>query len=114
MAKKRRGVPHAELVRFARELERQESSLTVDFAAARAIGLPVVVLKPQSAAVMRKLSRREREVAGCIAEGLRNEQIASRLGIALSTVKDHVHHALEKTGMGSRAELAAAIARAGL
>ncbi len=109
----RSSVPHAELLRFARDVG--EARLTVDFAAAREIGLPVVVLRPaeRGAAQLKRLSKREREVAGHVAEGLRNDQIAALLGISLGTVKDHVHHALHKLGMGSRAELAAAVARAG-
>ncbi|MBL8956382.1 MAG: LuxR family transcriptional regulator [Myxococcaceae bacterium] len=112
VGKKRQSVPHGELVRFAREVA--GSRMTVDFEAAREIGLPVVVLRPAVPEVLMRLTQREREVARWVAEGLRNDQIAAQLGISLGTVKDHVHHALRKTGMGSRAELAAAIARAAL
>ena len=51
------------------------------------------------------LSPREREVALLVADGARNREIAARLGIAESTVKDHVHRSLNKLGCESRAEL---------
>jgi non-specific serine/threonine protein kinase len=54
------------------------------------------------------LSRREREVAELIAAGLSNKQIADRLFIARSTVKDHVHHILQKTALPNRTAVAAA------
>jgi len=38
--------------------------------------------------------------------------IARALGLSLATVKDHVHRALSKTGLSSRAALAAAAVRA--
>lgn len=42
------------------------------------------------------LSSREKEVLRLIAEGLLNKQIASRLGISLCTVKNHMHNILKK------------------
>jgi DNA-binding NarL/FixJ family response regulator len=51
------------------------------------------------------LSDREREVAALVAEGLMNKQIARRLGLSLSTVKNHVHSILGKQGLTSRLEL---------
>ncbi|HEY9519482.1 MAG TPA: response regulator transcription factor [Gemmatimonadales bacterium] len=50
------------------------------------------------------LTRREREVLGLIDSGLSNKEIARRLGIELSTAKNHVHHILEKLGVGRRIE----------
>ena len=44
--------------------------------------------------------------------GLSNKQIAQRLCIELPTVKNHVHHILDKLGVHRRAE-AAAIVRGG-
>ena len=48
------------------------------------------------------LSAREREVMGLIARGLANKQIARTLGIAVCTVKNHVHNLLEKLGVDRR------------
>ena len=53
------------------------------------------------------LSGREREVAGLVAQGLSNLQIAHQLVIGERTVESHVSHALSKLGLTSRAALAA-------
>jgi two-component system nitrate/nitrite response regulator NarL len=55
------------------------------------------------------LTTREREIAALIDEGLSNKEIARRLQIELPTVKNHVHHILEKLGVHRRAEAAALI-----
>jgi DNA-binding NarL/FixJ family response regulator len=49
------------------------------------------------------LTRREREVADLLEQGLPNKQIAAKLGVEISTVKNHVHQILAKlhaTGRG--------------
>jgi two-component system, NarL family, nitrate/nitrite response regulator NarL len=53
------------------------------------------------------LTPREREIARLIARGRSNKEIARELCIELSTVKNHVHHMLEKLGVRGRAEAAA-------
>jgi two-component system, NarL family, nitrate/nitrite response regulator NarL len=53
------------------------------------------------------LTPRERTVVGLIDDGLSNKEIARRLGIELSTVKNHVHHVLEKLHASRRAQAAA-------
>jgi two-component system, NarL family, nitrate/nitrite response regulator NarL len=52
------------------------------------------------------LTRREREIAALIAEGLSNKQIAGRLSIERATVKNHVHNILGKLGVTHRYEVA--------
>jgi two-component system nitrate/nitrite response regulator NarL len=52
------------------------------------------------------LTPREREIVELIALGRSNKQIARELCIELSTVKNHVHHVLEKLGVHRRAEAA--------
>jgi non-specific serine/threonine protein kinase len=52
------------------------------------------------------LTRREREVAALVGEGLHNHQVGVRLGIAVHTVEVHVSHILGKLSMSSRAQLA--------
>jgi DNA-binding NarL/FixJ family response regulator len=53
------------------------------------------------------LTRREREIAALIAEGLSNKEIASDLKIGPATVKNHVHNILEKLKVRRRAAVAA-------
>jgi two-component system, NarL family, nitrate/nitrite response regulator NarL len=54
-----------------------------------------------------RLTPREHEIVLLIEEGLSNKQIARRLQIELTTVKNHVHHILEKLGVGGRDAVAA-------
>jgi DNA-binding NarL/FixJ family response regulator len=81
------------------------SSLTetiFSFVARRAAGWGTETVRE---AVM--LTRRERDVMALIAEGLSNKEIATRLGIAVHTVKSHVHLILEKLALHTRLEIAA-------
>jgi DNA-binding NarL/FixJ family response regulator len=55
----------------------------------------------------RWLTRREREVAALVAEGLHNAEIAQRLCISPNTVEVHMSNILGKLSMTSRAQLAA-------
>jgi DNA-binding CsgD family transcriptional regulator/sugar lactone lactonase YvrE len=56
------------------------------------------------------LSRREREVAALVAEGLSNREIAERLFIAERTAEGHVEQIRNKLGFRSRAQVAAWVA----
>jgi RNA polymerase sigma factor (sigma-70 family) len=51
------------------------------------------------------LSAREQEVAALACLGYTNKQIALRLGVSAETVKTHLHHALTKFNLRTRAEL---------
>ncbi|WP_036511137.1 protein kinase domain-containing protein [Nocardia aobensis] len=53
------------------------------------------------------LTRRERQVADLVAEGLTNKAIAARLVISQRTAEGHVEHILTKLGFTSRAQIAA-------
>ncbi|WP_433161852.1 ATP-binding protein [Kribbella sp. CA-247076] len=53
------------------------------------------------------LSARELEVAGLVAEGLTNRQIAARLVISERTAQNHVQHILTKLGFSTRSQIAA-------
>lgn len=50
------------------------------------------------------LTPREMEVLQLIAEGLSNQKIADRLSLSIYTVKNHVHHVLDKLQVKRRAE----------
>src|SRR5580658_1529154 len=53
-----------------------------------------------------QLTPREVEVAGLVEQGLRNRDIAHNLGIRTGTVKIHLKHIFEKTGVRGRYGLA--------
>jgi two-component system, NarL family, nitrate/nitrite response regulator NarL len=61
-----------------------------------------------------RLTSRELGIVALIAEGLSNKEIAGRLGIELCTVKNHVHHILEKLQLTRRAQVAAHVQGAGM
>lgn len=50
------------------------------------------------------LTRREQQIAGLLAEGLSNKQIARDLSIEVSTVKNHVHNVLLKLDVKNRSQ----------
>lgn len=104
-----RGVPRDVLARLGAALP-AGTAMTIDFDAAEVLGHPVVILRPSGQAdpAFAELSPREREVAGFVATGLRNKDIALALGLSVATVKDHVHRILVKTRLDSRAAIAAA------
>jgi two-component system, NarL family, nitrate/nitrite response regulator NarL len=52
------------------------------------------------------LSPRETELVVLVRQGLRNRDIAERLGITEGTVKAYLHSVFEKTGVANRTELA--------
>ncbi|WP_214415499.1 ATP-binding protein [Sphaerisporangium fuscum] len=57
------------------------------------------------------LTRREREVAALVAEGLTNKEIAERLVISRRTAEGHVEHIMNKLGFTSRTQIAAYVSR---
>jgi two-component system, NarL family, nitrate/nitrite response regulator NarL len=77
--------------RFVQRLQMRAADL--------AVGSPGVSLTP-----------REREIIFHVDQGCSNKEIARRLGIELATVKNHVHHILEKLNARRRSEAAARVA----
>lgn len=53
------------------------------------------------------LTLRERQIVALVDQGLCNKEIAARLGVEVSTVKNHVHNLLQKFGAKRRGEAAA-------
>jgi DNA-binding NarL/FixJ family response regulator len=51
------------------------------------------------------LSKREQEVAHCVAEGMSNKEIADKMFVSLRTIKAHLTSIYEKTGLRNRLEL---------
>jgi DNA-binding NarL/FixJ family response regulator len=88
-------------------------SIEVEWDTTCELGHPMIRIMTRrlGAAIIESLSTREREVAHLIVDGLTNRDIAERLGISVTTVKDHVHHVLARTGFRSRNALAAALRR---
>jgi len=61
-----------------------------------------------------RLTERETDVLSLVTQGLRNKEIAGRLGISENTVKFHLRNILDKLHARSRAEVAALAVRQGL
>jgi DNA-binding NarL/FixJ family response regulator len=61
---------------------------------------------------LERLTRREWQVVRLVQEGLTNKEIANNLNIEVSTVKNHVHHMLEKLRVAGRIQLAIRMQRA--
>ena len=64
---------------------------------------------PQATERLPALTKREREVLRLLADGMRNEQVASQLSISPLTVRTHVKKAMEKLEADTRTQ---AVARA--
>ncbi|WP_068280462.1 helix-turn-helix transcriptional regulator [Aldersonia kunmingensis] len=87
----------------------------------RRIGMPgplrdadrLIATLDQSAKAASPLSARESEVAGLVAEGLSNREIASRLVLSERTVETHVRSILAKLGVANRTEIVAWALRSG-
>ena len=58
-----------------------------------------------SAGGMELLSKREREVVRCLAEGLTNNEIGERLGLSRHTIKNYLFRVFDKLGVSNRMEL---------
>jgi len=107
-------IPFEQVMALSAE-ERLRVGVTIDFQASDVLGAPLVFLhnapadtEPASAL---EISPAELRVAALIAAGLSNKEIARRLGISVGTVKDHVHHILQKNDLPNRASIAVSFRR---
>ena len=99
----------AEAVRVLEGVARGESPCSPRTAATLLRRVAVLRAQCKPAGPPEGLTPRECEIAGLIAQGWSNKEIARALCIELSTVKNHVHHMLEKLGVHGRAEAAARV-----
>lgn len=78
--------------------------------AAGNVWLDGAVANPSNAAGQRNLNPRitprERDIIGLISKGMKNKEIAAALSITPGTVKVHLMHIFEKTGVKDRFQLA--------
>ncbi len=74
---------------------------------------PTPPTPPTPSAPPNPLTRREREIAGLIAEGLTSREIADRLVISVRTVETHTEHILAKLGVRSRVQVATWVSQQG-
>jgi DNA-binding NarL/FixJ family response regulator len=65
--------------------------------------------EPASASATAVLTPREREILNLIIRGASNKDIARRLGISVATVKNHVHHLLDKLSIHRRSQVSAVV-----
>ena len=60
-------------------------------------------MAPQMAVDFRRgLTPRERQIVALVAQGLRNREIATQLGISHNTLKNHLQNIFEKLGVHDR------------
>jgi two-component system nitrate/nitrite response regulator NarP len=64
-----------------------------------------ISLSPEAGDPFAALTARERAIAALVVRGLRNQEVASELGIGESTVKVHLHNIFRKLDISSRTEL---------
>jgi predicted ATPase/DNA-binding NarL/FixJ family response regulator len=88
----------------------QGQALSYDDAIGYALNQQRQPAKPPPAGTSTPLTRRERQVADLIAQGLPNKEIASALVISQRTAESHVEHILTKLGFTSRGQAAAWVA----
>jgi predicted ATPase/DNA-binding CsgD family transcriptional regulator len=86
----------------------QGASYSLEQAIALALGdhSPQTSDRSRASSTSRRLTRRELEIAGLLAEGLSNKEIATRLVISQRTAETHVDRILNKLGFTSRVQVA--------
>jgi DNA-binding NarL/FixJ family response regulator len=69
-------------------------------------GLLRYVLTNDHSGDLAALSARQREIMGCVVEGLSNAEIGRRLYLSESTIKQHLRAAYKLLGVSNRTEAA--------
>lgn len=101
----------------ARELAgvvRSVSAGEVYVAPSLAFGLLREMSRPRASDPLAELSGRERQVLELVANGLSNQEIGQKLGLAEKTIKHYMTNILTKLQVRSRVEAALLAARVGL
>jgi DNA-binding NarL/FixJ family response regulator len=106
------------LARRIRPGDRDEAAALAASAAAMADRLAMKPLRQRAQALASTLSgrspgpltRREREVAALVGQGLTNRDIAASLHLSERTVESHVQHILDKLGLRNRTQVSAWLA----
>ena len=75
-------------------------NLTMPRAATAAAAAALPAFTGLGAAVA--LTRREREIVRCVGVGLRNAEVAEKLGVSEGTVKTHLNNIFQKLGVRDR------------
>jgi DNA-binding NarL/FixJ family response regulator len=97
---------YADLVEAIRSAARGDLACTPRVAGVLLRRVATLVAKRPAETQHRDLTAREREIAGLLARGLSNKEIATKLCIEVATVKNHVHNILEKLEVRHRADVA--------
>jgi DNA-binding NarL/FixJ family response regulator len=111
------GIGNAEALRFVqagvRGVVQKNSELESILACLRAVSEgsnwmadTILQTSPRPARSRSSLTPREAQIVELVEKGLRNKEIATRLGIQTGTVKIHLKHIFEKTGCRGRYGLA--------
>jgi two-component system, NarL family, nitrate/nitrite response regulator NarL len=99
----------SELARAARRAALGDTVCSAGMADKLFHHLRSIALREFTCSTETTLTGRQRQILGLIQEGLSNKQIAQRLSLGLSTVKNHVHGLLTRLQVGRRSEAAARI-----
>jgi two-component system, NarL family, nitrate/nitrite response regulator NarL len=108
-----RGGTSDDLIATVKSVARGEALCSPRAAATLLRRVAVLAAERPSVSARASLTPRQAEILELIGQGLSNKEIARRLCIALSTVKNHVHYSLEKLGTHRRAEAAALVRQDG-
>ncbi|MGH3881102.1 MAG: response regulator transcription factor, partial [Actinophytocola sp.] len=103
------------LARRRRPGDRAEATALAASAGAEATRLGMAPLRSRCEALAASLSgtapgpltKREREIAVLVSQGLTSRQIAAAAHISERTAENHVQHILDKLGFANRAQIAA-------
>lgn len=103
------GASIAELVKATHRVARGEAVCSATMAGGLFRHVGQMARGDPPAATGATLTLRQRQIARLLDDGLSNKQIARRLCLGTSTVKNHVHNILDRLQVSRRAEAAARI-----